>query len=169
MASSSDHDNGFTSPKDPRQLVTKAALVERIRHPVHERWPNRSRRIIFVCLIATALVMLANCILLIVSIARATSSLGAKILYKGTYSDAATRSTIGHLFINVASTVLLAVSYAAMQFLLAPTRANVDRAHARGRWLSIGAQGLRNFPFVERWRQALWLLLFISSIPLHLL
>lgn len=78
-------------------------------------------------------------------------------------------STIFHLFINVGSTILLAASNYTMQVLCSPTRHDIDAAHAKGKWLDIGLLSFRNLKAVPRSRAALWLLLALSSIPLHLL
>jgi hypothetical protein len=74
-----------------------------------------------------------------------------------------------HILINILSTILLSGSNYCMQCLSAPTRKEVDRAHASRRWLDIGIPSFRNLRHITRWRLALWLLLGISSLPLHLL
>lgn len=74
-----------------------------------------------------------------------------------------------HLFINALSTMLLAVSNYTMQCLHAPTRREVDRAHKQGKWLAIGLPSLRNITSVSWKRSALFLLLTMSSVPLHLM
>ncbi|KIK53553.1 hypothetical protein GYMLUDRAFT_232735 [Collybiopsis luxurians FD-317 M1] len=73
-----------------------------------------------------------------------------------------------HLVINVLSTLLLGASNYVMQSLCAPTRSEVDKAHARGSWLNIGGQSLRNLKHQSRSKKLLWLALCTSSIPLHL-
>ncbi|KAJ5466520.1 hypothetical protein N7530_010307 [Penicillium desertorum] len=78
--------------------------------------------------------------------------------------------TIGsHLVINVLSTILLAYSNFSMQCLASPTRKEVDAAHKKHHWLSIGTPSIRNVFFVSRIKAALWLLLGVSSFPLHLI
>jgi hypothetical protein len=74
-----------------------------------------------------------------------------------------------HLLINVFSTVLLGGSNYCMQCLSAPTRKEIDRAHAAGTWLDIGIPSFRNLRYIRRRRVALWFLLGLSSLPLHLL
>ncbi|KAH7392189.1 hypothetical protein DE146DRAFT_661877 [Phaeosphaeria sp. MPI-PUGE-AT-0046c] len=56
-----------------------------------------------------------------------------------------------------------------MQCMTAPTRGEVDRAHAARRWLDIGVPSFRNLRRIGRDRLVLWLLLGLSSLPLHLL
>lgn len=56
-----------------------------------------------------------------------------------------------------------------MQRLSAPTRQEVDRAHRAGRWLDIGAPSVKNLWSIGKTRLLIWILLAISSLPLHLL
>jgi hypothetical protein len=74
-----------------------------------------------------------------------------------------------HLLINVFSTILLGGSNYCMQCLSAPTRKEIDRAHAAGTWLNIGIPSFRNLRYIRRRRVVLWFLLGLSSLPLHLL
>ncbi|EKG09742.1 hypothetical protein MPH_13175 [Macrophomina phaseolina MS6] len=73
-----------------------------------------------------------------------------------------------HLAINAASTLLLGASSSAMQILCAPSRKNVDEAHRRGSWLDIGVLSLRNVMSMSVSKFLLWVLLGLSSVPLHL-
>jgi hypothetical protein len=74
-----------------------------------------------------------------------------------------------HILLNVLSTVLLSGSNYCMQCLSAPTRGEIDKAHAAQRWLDIGVLSFRNLWQIKRRRVTLWLLLGMSSFPLHLL
>jgi hypothetical protein len=74
-----------------------------------------------------------------------------------------------HALINILSTILLSGSSYCMQCLSAPTRAEIDRAHATQRWLDIGVPSFRNIWHIKRKRAILWILLVVSSVPLHLL
>ncbi|EMD01069.1 hypothetical protein BAUCODRAFT_144643 [Baudoinia panamericana UAMH 10762] len=49
------------------------------------------------------------------------------------------------------------------------TRAEVDAAHVKGKWLAIGVPSLRNILRMSKWKAAWWTLLVLSSFPLHLL
>ncbi|KAK5745894.1 hypothetical protein LTR17_001023 [Elasticomyces elasticus] len=73
------------------------------------------------------------------------------------------------LAINVLSTLLLGASNHNAQLLSAPTRSDVDREHARGRWLDIGVSSVRNLRYLPRWRLIIWAVLVLSTVPLHLL
>jgi hypothetical protein len=74
-----------------------------------------------------------------------------------------------HILINVLSTILLTSSNYSMQLICAPTRKDVDKAHRQGKSLEIGVLSPQNLYHIPRQKAALWLLLAISSIPLHLL
>ncbi|KAK0926466.1 hypothetical protein LTR29_017860 [Friedmanniomyces endolithicus] len=81
--------------------------------------------------------------------------------------EVATWSTWLHLLINILSSVMLSASNYTMQCLSAPTRAEVDRAHASGDWLDVGIASVRNLRRIAWSRVCLWWLLGLSSIPIH--
>ncbi|KAK6071718.1 hypothetical protein SCUP515_07722 [Seiridium cupressi] len=56
-----------------------------------------------------------------------------------------------------------------MQVLSAPSRKEIDHAHLSLRSLDIGIPSVKNVRFVSRFKQVCWLILFLSSFPLHLL
>lgn len=92
---------------------------------------------------------------------------GIGVFAEGDCSYIRSANIVVHLLINVLSTILLAGSNFCMQVLSAPTRREVDEAHARGRWLDIGVPSLRNWASVSWMSRFLWFLLGVSSIPLH--
>jgi len=92
-----------------------------------------------------------------------------RIIYEGSCSTSRTLSVVIHLLINIFGSILLAASNYGMQCLTAPTRADIDKAHARKQWMDIGILSFRNLRLVSRMRAILWLLLVLSSGPLHLL
>lgn len=74
-----------------------------------------------------------------------------------------------HLIIDIVSTLLLGASNYCMQCLSAPTRSDVNGAHQVGSWLDIGVPSIKNFWYLRRRKLVLWLVLGLSSVPLHLL
>ena len=74
-----------------------------------------------------------------------------------------------HVAINVISTILLGASNYCMQCLCSPTRREVDKAHENNTWLDIGIQSFRNLMKIRKVRVVFWVLLAVSSIPLHLM
>jgi hypothetical protein len=78
-------------------------------------------------------------------------------------------NTIAHVSINIIGTLLLGCSSLVMQMLSAPTREDIDAAHSKQSWLDIGVLSLRNVAFFGYARKACWLMLALSSLPLHLM
>ncbi|KAF5523207.1 hypothetical protein CGCA056_v005102 [Colletotrichum aenigma] len=77
-------------------------------------------------------------------------------------------NTMLHLLINIFSTLVLASSNFFMQVLNAPTRSEVDTAHAQGRWLDIGVTSWRNAFYLSRFKRFACLCL-LSSVPIHMM
>jgi hypothetical protein len=122
-------------------------------------------------LYASVAVLLSNLTLLSVGLAAHDNAFpGMTTIAKEgeTYRTTAI-STALHALINVMSTILLTTSNYAMQILSAPTRQEIDRAHARGQCLEVGIMSVHNLRHIERKRVYFWLLLALSSAPLHLL
>lgn len=74
-----------------------------------------------------------------------------------------------HLVLNMLSSLILASSNFFMQILNAPSRSEIERAHRKGTWLEIGVPSIRNTFQVSWVKTFLWIVLFLSSIPLHLI
>jgi hypothetical protein len=91
------------------------------------------------------------------------------VLFEGDCDRIKRLNTGLHFLINALSTILLSGSNYCMQCLSAPTRSEVDKAHRKGAWLDIGIPSIRNVRHLSRKRIMLWVLLTISSLPLHLL
>ncbi|KAL4864910.1 hypothetical protein BDV12DRAFT_158142 [Aspergillus spectabilis] len=91
-------------------------------------------------------------------------------LYMGKCSVAKNWTTGLHLVINILSTAMLGASNYCMQCLASPSRAQVDEAHQKRTWVKIGIPNLWN---LLRWqrgkRQLLGWMLFITSLPIHLI
>jgi hypothetical protein len=90
-------------------------------------------------------------------------------IYQGACRKVETMNTWVHFAINALSTALLCGSNYCMQCLSAPTRKEIDRAHAHRKWLDIGVYSLRNLSVISRKKRWLWWLLGLSSVPLHLM
>ncbi|OCT55026.1 hypothetical protein CLCR_02775 [Cladophialophora carrionii] len=90
-------------------------------------------------------------------------------LYNGDCGKVQNMDVWVHLAINVLSTLLLGGSNYCMQCLSAPTRADIDRAHAKAIFLDVGVPSVRNLWRIPRYKMLLWWALGLSSIPLHLM
>jgi hypothetical protein len=132
---------------------------------------NSNRRFgVFCCALTALVVFLMNLALAVaIVVMQDPSKDGQYILFDGQCLRTRRFSLLVHILINLLSTVLLAASNFCMQHLSAPTRKDIDRAHAKRQWLEIGVQSLRNLRYISLRRRVLWILLGLSSLPLHLL
>ena len=71
--------------------------------------------------------------------------------------------------LNIISTMVLSASTYAMQGMTAPTRQEVDKAHAKGIWLEIGTHSVKNLFYLKKRNSWIWFLLALTSVPFHLL
>ncbi|KAG0126952.1 hypothetical protein HOY82DRAFT_626483, partial [Tuber indicum] len=94
---------------------------------------------------------------------------GVGTLYLGSCDKSRTIGMWLHLGINALSTLLLSGSNYTQQCLAAPTRGEVDAAHARRLWMDIGVPSVRNLFRIKWERTLLWIAIGVTSIPLHLL
>lgn len=116
-----------------------------------------------------AVVFLLNLAFTITAALKWQNKAGVGTMYEGSCTLVNNWSTGLHLLINVLSSILLAGSNYTMQCLAAPTRGEVARAHKAGDWMDIGVPSFRNvFGRIAMRRVALWYLLALSSVPLHL-
>jgi hypothetical protein len=119
--------------------------------------------------ILTTVITLINLILTVMLMISYPMEAGIGDALVGSCSEVASWSRWLHIGINILSSGLLGASNYCMQRLCAPTRAEIDREHARGGWLDIGLPSVRSFRTISRGRKVLWILLGLSSVPLHLL
>ena len=120
------------------------------------------------CAVATSAVLLINLVVTIWAAAHYGIENGIGTIQKGGCDTTKTLSLWTHFAINVLSTAMLSASNYCMQCLSAPTRQDIDRAHAQHLWLDIGVRSVRNLLHISRTKTLLWILLALSSIPLHL-
>lgn len=94
---------------------------------------------------------------------------GYGIIHRGDCDAAKKTNTWLHLLINILSTLLLTGSNAFMSTYCCPSRKEIDKAHARRKWVHVGMLSLRNLGKIA-WRKSfVVLLLGLSSLPFHLL
>ncbi|KAF2865785.1 hypothetical protein BDV95DRAFT_441998, partial [Massariosphaeria phaeospora] len=115
----------------------------------------------------TALV--GNLIFLGVAISRKQDGTSIAMMQTGDCTSIGRLETYVQLAINIIATLLFSGSEFVMQCLSAPTREDVDIAHRQGGWLDIGVLSVRNLCAVKRIKAVYWLLLGMTSIPLHLI
>jgi len=106
---------------------------------------------------------------LIWSLTRAKSIYGTASVFTGDCKKSRRILVTITILINTLSTIPLAVCNNAAQYVSSSTRAEIDTAHRKGRWLHIGVHSFANLRGIAKKRTAVWLILVSSSIPLHLL
>ncbi|KAF2823774.1 hypothetical protein CC86DRAFT_327712 [Ophiobolus disseminans] len=124
---------------------------------------------VLTCTVSTCLVLLINIFLPIGALAQhGWGRDGQPILYEGKCNTVSQMSTGLHLLINAMSTTLLCASSYCMQCLSSPTRKELDRAHKKKSWLDVGVLSPRNIRSISKSRRIRWLILGLSTVPLHL-
>ncbi|KAF2822656.1 hypothetical protein CC86DRAFT_241953, partial [Ophiobolus disseminans] len=93
---------------------------------------------------------------------------GQTIVFEGSCMTSKQLNVMIHLVVNILGTILLGASNYCMQCLSAPTRLEVDKAHANMTWLDIGVPSFRYLTRISRKRSILWVCVALSSMPLHL-
>ncbi|KAL3293756.1 hypothetical protein RB213_014482 [Colletotrichum asianum] len=78
-------------------------------------------------------------------------------------------NTLIHLLLNALSTIVLASSNFFMQICNAPSRQEIDAAHAKHDWLDIGIPSWRNAFRLPWFKFTAWAILFLTSIPIHMI
>lgn len=119
--------------------------------------------------LAGIVILLINIITLAVMSGRYETVNSSITFYTGPCHNAKAITISAHVVINILSTILLAYSSFSMQCLASPTRKEVDLAHSKRRWLSIGTPSIHNVFLVSKKKAALWLVLGVSSFPLHMI
>ncbi|KAK8044795.1 hypothetical protein PG993_004819 [Apiospora rasikravindrae] len=95
--------------------------------------------------------------------------LSTTLIHRGRCRDTGKLNIILHLALNIISTGILSSSNFFMQIVTSPSRPEIDEAHTYLRSLDIGLQSLRNLSFLSHFKQCCWVLLLLSTIPIHLL
>ena len=118
----------------------------------------------------SSLVLLVNILVLVVVSKRERGfEDGIAVPMTGTAEDMSWWSSAFHILINAMSTLLLSASNYTMQVLSSPTRNDIDKAHTKSEHLDIGVLSLRNLARIPKRRLFLFVIMALSSIPIHLL
>lgn len=145
----------------------------RIRLGIWDRFSRLSgwRKSAVVNTILVSIVFLVLTLSHVVLLARSGDPTGYHVIHSGSCAgDSVGRlNTVLHLLINILSSLVLASTNFFMQVLNAPSREELDSAHGQGSWLDIGVPSPRNVFRVSLFKTTMWILFFLSSIPIHLL
>ncbi|KAF7187759.1 hypothetical protein HII31_10895 [Pseudocercospora fuligena] len=120
--------------------------------------------------ISTCIILFVNALRTIVAAIclHGKSDGGVVPLYTGTRKAVSVRATSVHLLINALSALLFSGANYSMQCLAAPTRSELDRAHRRHRRLDVGVPSARNLFGGISWKRSIvWIILLLSSLPIH--
>ena len=128
-------------------------------------WYSRRESTLVAALVLAATTLLVNFISLLVFRIQYPHS----TIHRGDCQKVSDVTSVLHGLINLLSTILLGASNKCMQILAAPTRKETDKAHSGSIWLDIGVPSIRNVRHIAKTRVAVWFLLGLSSVPLHLL
>ena len=156
--------------------VLPQSLTDRVEEKIQRDRDNKREWVlgVLLCAIAATIVMIINIILTITAVAVAYSrtkdqGFVSATLYEGKCSTPKNWARGLHLLINILSTIMLAASNYCMQCLSSPSRQNIDDLHPKQEWLDIGIPSLKNLFFIGWRRRVLWMLLLVSSLPIHLM
>lgn len=138
--------------------------------PTWRIWSSRRSRALMLQILLILSIFTVNLVWAILTYTRlGPSTNGVGLIYQGDCDKVGNLNLWLHLLINVFSTGMLGASNYCMQLQAAPTRADVDEAHRVMRWVDIGVPSLRNLQYIRGWRRASWMLLALSSMPIHFL
>ena len=170
---SPDFNSATAYTPDPLATTPTAFLRSPgISEPVRKsRWRGKGWRASSKLALACAVVVLVTNIGLAIGISTRGMAMGDAtfMVYAGSCTTTEMKDTWVHLALNIVATALLASSNYCMQLLSSPSRSEVDRAHAKRKWLDIGIPSVRNLSSLKKKKVILWWILGISSIPLHLM
>lgn len=153
------------SLQTPKKSRTPQWMVRFWDRHINNGWRGEMLRIA----IFSTFLWLVNIVVYVVLFTKTNRTHGSGIIMDGLCSGVERANTMIHMALNIMTSLMLAASTFAMDSLCCPTREEVDMAHAKGQSLSIGGLSMRNFRFISRSRSILWILLWITSVPLHLL
>jgi hypothetical protein len=132
-------------------------------------WRSRREVLLATCCTISGTVLVLNVAATIAFGTRWKADQDLGRLYKGDCNVSQRLSLSLHLVINILSTLLFSSSNLCMQLLASPTRKEIDKAHKKWRWLDIGVPSIRNLRSIALDRRIAWVILGLSSAPLHFL
>lgn len=124
-----------------------------------------------VCCCAVLICIIIEIVLLVWAAKTSVGGGGSGLLYQGKCDRVRSMAVWLLLPLNIAATVLIGTSNYIMQVMAAPDRREINLAHRFAQPIAIGGirfQDLRSWRGGSR-RRAIWWVLAISSLPIHLL
>lgn len=121
------------------------------------------------CCFSTFILCINITLLIVIASRDGGFNRGFAVPMTGIAEDVSRWSSGIHIAINLLSTILLSASNYTMQILSSPTRHEIDEAHERDEYMDVGFLSTKNLRKIPRRRLSLFILMAISSIPIHLL
>jgi hypothetical protein len=136
------------------------------------KWKNRRKFTLWSCFATIFAVFLTNLVVATVAwkrLPKTTSDTYVRGVYSGKCNTVKNAGIGAHVVINILGTLMLGASNLCMQLISAPSRKEINRAHARGIWLDIGVPSFRNLRHIPKRSVVVWCILALTSIPIHFL
>ncbi|KAK0728498.1 hypothetical protein B0T26DRAFT_768119 [Lasiosphaeria miniovina] len=115
------------------------------------------------------LILVAGFVCLVVAIAKASVFQGRSVIFSGSCSTTSSISWVLHAVLSVFGIIIIAGANYVFSVLSSPTRAEVDVAHQKKKWLDIGVPSLRNLGHIDNTRTCLALILLLSAVVTQLM
>ncbi|KAK5991490.1 hypothetical protein PT974_09773 [Cladobotryum mycophilum] len=179
-SSAGEEEQPLMSEKQPYKLPQYAKINVLSRYipelePEHARaqtlrvrMGKRATMLMVQSIIAFAVIVANLGLCLWAILARPPDFRGIGTVYLGDCGLVTRIDSIAHLVLNLISSLFLGAGNYCMQILVAPSREEVDRAHATGHSMDIGLHSMRNLRRIDVRRVALWAAIGFASILLHL-
>ena len=153
----------------PHKDDDRSASGEAKKRPWLGDLPTGCRMGAIWCCFIAFLVLLINISVFLWALGSHKVKNGSGTVWSGECDDAKRKNALVQVGINILSTLLLSASNYSMHCLGAPTREEVDEAHAKKTSLQIGVPSLQNLKWLNRCRVTLWVILGLSALPIHFL
>ncbi|EXJ79752.1 hypothetical protein A1O3_08035 [Capronia epimyces CBS 606.96] len=113
--------------------------------------------------------LIIEVVLLVGFIIRDHKVTGHGVIFEGSCQKVKHLNVLLLVPLNVVGTFLISGSNYVMQCLNAPSRREVDKAHANGAYLNIGVPSITNVRYLGFKKTVIWGVLGLFTIPIHLL
>lgn len=117
----------------------------------NDGWRGRMIRVAFF----STVLWLINMIVYVILLSKCGAHSGSGLLMERSCGSVQRANTGTHAVLNIVTSLMLSASNFAMVSLCSPTREEIDAAHDKKEWLSIGGMGLRNFRLIKTTRAPL--------------
>jgi hypothetical protein len=123
---------------------------------------------VLACVVLVACCVLIEIALLVVAVKLNSPQNGLGTLYRGSCARVKNLSNCLPIPLNVLGTITLSSSNYVMQTLNAPNRQEIEKAHQSACFLNVGISSPSNLRHTSRLKRTLYVLLALSTVPIHL-